>query len=81
MLPKRRRSNPPAAREMNQNTHNFRQKRGRLMREIREAHTAIIWHLSITTPQGKRARTLAAKRLMERSRDLWRLLSASEIAK
>ena len=53
--------------------HNFLQKRSRLLREIRDASTAYLWHTNATTPQGRRAATLAAKRLMERSRDLYRL--------
>jgi hypothetical protein len=55
--------------------HNYRQMRDRLMREIREAHTALLWHLNAETPPGKRARTLAARRLTKKSRALWRLLA------
>ena len=53
--------------------HNRLQRRGKILREIRDASVAYLWHMNITTPQGRRATTLAAKRLMERSRDLWKL--------
>ena len=43
----------------------------RLMREVREAHTALIWHLPRTDAQGKRLATIHARRLMERTRELW----------
>ena len=47
----------------------------RLLRELREASTSFVWHLNDTNPQGKRARTLAARRLMERARDLYRTVA------
>ena len=53
--------------------HNRLQRRARLLREIRDASVAYLWHMNTRTPQGRRATTLAAKRLMERSRDLWKL--------
>jgi hypothetical protein len=53
--------------------HNYRQRRSRLLVQIRDASTAYLWHCNGTTPQSRRATTLAAKRLMERSRDLWKL--------
>ena len=53
--------------------HNFLQKRARLVTAIRDASTAYLWHCNHTTPQDRRATTLAAKRLMQHSRDLWRL--------
>ena len=53
--------------------HNYIQRRTRLLRELREASVSYVWHMNWTTPHGKRAATLAAKRLIERSRDLWRL--------
>lgn len=55
--------------------YNILQKRDRIMRELRAAHTSLLWGMNIDTPQGKRAVTLAAKRLMERSRDLYRLVA------
>jgi hypothetical protein len=60
---------------MNADSYRTQQKRDRLMREIREAHTVLLWHLVTETPQGKRARTLAARRLAESSKDLWKLLA------
>lgn len=60
-------------RTLNRTPHNFLQKRSRLLREIREASVSYLWNMNMKTPQCKRAATLAAKRLMERSRDLWRL--------
>lgn len=50
-------------------------KRNRLLREIREAHTRLIWHLPRTDGVGKRCRTLAAKKLMQASRELYKGLS------
>lgn len=55
--------------------HNFRQKRDRIMREIREAHTAMVWNMQGLTPYTKRARTLACRRLTEKSRALWKLFA------
>jgi hypothetical protein len=55
--------------------HNYRQKRNRLMADILRAKVAVQHTLEADTPVRKRARTLAAKRLMERSRDLYRLLT------
>lgn len=54
--------------------HNFLQRRARLLKEIRDASTSLLWHLNDTHPQGKRARTFAARRLSERSRELHQLL-------
>lgn len=51
----------------------FISRRSRLLREIRDASVAYLWHMNIRTAQGRRAATLAARRLMERSRDLWKL--------
>lgn len=48
-------------------------KRTRLLKALRDAQVAYLWHCNIITPQGRRAATLAAKRLMERSRELWKL--------
>lgn len=53
--------------------HNFLQKRSRLLKQIRDASTAYLWHCNHTHPQAKRATTLAARRMMERCRDLWKL--------
>ena len=53
--------------------HNYISKRSRLLREIRDASTAYLWHMNTRTAQGRRATTLAARRLMERARDLWKL--------
>jgi hypothetical protein len=58
--------------------HNFLQKRARLLKQIRDAHVSLLWHLNDAHPQGKRARTLAARKGMELSRDLWKLLSSNE---
>jgi hypothetical protein len=54
-------------------SHNRLQKRGRLLRQIRDSHIAYLWHCNTRTPQGRRATTLAAKKLMQLSRDLWKL--------
>jgi len=56
--------------------HNFLQKRARLLKEIRDTHVSLLWHLNDDYPQGKRARTIASRRLVELSRDLHRLLTA-----
>ncbi len=53
--------------------HRFIQKRTRLLRELKEASVAYVWHMNAATPQGRRAATFAATRLMRRSRDLWKL--------
>jgi hypothetical protein len=53
--------------------HNYLQKRSRLLKAMRDASTSYLWSCNQTTPQARRATTLAAKRLMERSRDLWKL--------
>jgi hypothetical protein len=53
--------------------YNFLQRRARLLKQIRDASTSYLWFCNQSTPQARRATTLAAKRLMERSRDLWRL--------
>lgn len=53
--------------------HNFLQRRARLLKQLRAASEDYLWHCNHTTPQAKRATTLAARRLVERSRDLWRL--------
>jgi len=55
-------------------THNQRQRRDRLMREIREAHTRLLWNLPRIDAPGKRACTLAAKVLADRATKLHRLL-------
>ena len=47
----------------------------RLMREIREAHSLLIWTLVRTDAPGKRSRTLAAKKLMQASRELYGALT------
>ena len=55
--------------------HNFLQKRARLLTKIREAYVNLLFHLNDTHPQGKRARTIASRTLMERTRDLHKLLT------
>ena len=52
--------------------------RVRLLREIREAHTKLLWTLNRTDAPGKRSRTLAAKKLMRSSWELYRVLTGSE---
>ena len=47
----------------------------RLMREIREAHSRLIWTLPRTDARGKRSRTLAAKKLMQASREPYKVLT------
>lgn len=54
-------------------SHNFLQRRSKLLKAMRDASTSYLWSCNKTTPQARRATTLAAKRLMERSRDLWKL--------
>ena len=56
--------------------HNRLQKRSRLLREIREAHVSYLWHMNTKTAQGRRCSTLAAKKLMMRTIDLWKLGAA-----
>jgi len=53
--------------------HNFLQRRARLLKAMRDASVAYLWHCNIATAQSRRATTLAAKQLMQHSRDLWRL--------
>lgn len=53
--------------------HNFLQKRSRLLREMREASVDYFWHMNDKRPRNKAAATSAAKRMMERTRDLYRL--------
>lgn len=55
---------------------NYRQlqRRNRLMRELREAHTRLLWHLNRIDAPGKRARTLAARVLADRAAKLHELL-------
>ena len=53
--------------------HNFLQKRAKLLKAMRAASVDYLWHMNFTTPQGKRATTLAARRLSEHARNLWRL--------
>lgn len=53
--------------------YNRLQKRSRLLKELRDASEAYLWSMNTRTPQGRRATTLAARRLMERARDLWKL--------
>ena len=53
--------------------YNAIQRRASLLKAIRDAHIAYLWNMNVCTPQGRRATTLAAKRLMERTRDLWKL--------
>lgn len=53
--------------------HNYLQRRARLLKAMRDASVAYLWHCNVTTPQARRATTFAAKKLMESSRDLWRI--------
>lgn len=53
--------------------HNFLQRRARLLNQVRDATTSYLWFCNQTHPQAKRATTLAARRMMEATRDLWRL--------
>lgn len=53
--------------------HNFLQKRSQLLKAMRAASVAYLWHCNDSTPQARRATTLAARRMMECSRDLWKL--------
>ena len=50
-------------------------KRARLLREIREAHTKLLWTMLRTDGPGKRSRTLAAKKLMQASRELYKVMT------
>lgn len=52
-------------------THNERQRVLRLMREMREANANFYLRLNDTDSRSTRARTLAAKKLMQASRRLW----------
>jgi len=56
------------------NLHNWTRRRDRLMREIREAQIDLRLELHRVDSQGRRARTLAAKRLAQRSGELHRHL-------
>ena len=56
-------------------THNQRQRIFRLQKEIRDASVNFYMRINDTTAQSKRARTLAAKKMMEASRALWRTLT------
>ena len=56
-------------------TYRQRQRRDRLMRELREAHTRLLWNLNRIDAQGKRSRTLAAKVLADRAAQLYALLA------
>lgn len=53
--------------------HNYLQRRSRLLKSMRAASVSYLWHMNISTPQSRRATTCAAKKLMEMSRDLWKL--------
>jgi len=55
--------------------HNFYQRRTRLLNELQQAHLDYIWYMNETAPMKKRAATLAARRIMESSRALWKLQS------
>lgn len=57
-------------------THNQRQKIFRLQKQIRDASVNFYMRINDTTSQSKRARTLAAKKMMEASRDLYRAVCA-----
>jgi hypothetical protein len=52
-------------------THNERQRVLRLMRQMREANANFYLRLNDTDRRSTRARTLAAKKLMQASRRLW----------
>ena len=56
-------------------THNQRQKIFRLMKQMRDASMNFYMRINDTTTQSKRARTLAAKKMMETSRDLYRVVT------
>lgn len=58
--------------------HNFLQKRTRLLKAIRAASVDYLWHMNDKRPRNKASATSAAKRLMERSRDLYRLQAGDE---
>ena len=58
--------------------HNFLQRRARLLKAIKAASIDYLWSCNITTPQGKRATTFAAKWMMQATRDLWKLGTLSE---
>lgn len=53
--------------------HNFLQRRSRLLKQIRIASDAYLWHMNGTHPQTRRGCTFAAKRMMQATRELWRL--------
>lgn len=53
--------------------HNFLQKRSRLLKAIRAASEAYLWSCNKTSPQARRATTLAARRLREYTGQLSRL--------
>lgn len=53
--------------------HNFIQRRSRLLKELRAASDDYLWRMNGTHPQTRRGCTLAARRMMQAARDLWRL--------
>lgn len=57
--------------------HNLRQKQARLSREIAHFESQCARFACAATPQEKRARTLAARCLRERQRDMARLLATT----
>lgn len=52
-----------------------RQKFFRLQRQLREAATNCYMRINDDDRRSFRARTLAAKKMMEVSRDIWRLIA------
>jgi hypothetical protein len=56
-------------------THNQRQRIFRLQKQISDASDNFYMRINDTSAQSKRARTLAAKKMMEASRDLYRTVA------
>ena len=55
--------------------HNWLQRRTSIVKQIRDTMTSLIWHMNDDYPQGRRARSLASRKLCELHRDLHRLLA------
>lgn len=59
--------------------HNYLQRRARLLKGMRRASDHYLWHCNDRTGRGKRLATIWARKLMEMSRDLWRLQAGLNI--
>jgi nicotinamide riboside kinase len=56
-------------------THNQRQRFFRLQKQLRDAATNCYMRINDDYPQSRRARTLAAKKMLEAAREIYRTLA------